>query len=178
MSNEIILSIAPSLCKYWKVGLKILYIYPFYYQPSPPQICGAIVEEYYMIGWSPSAYTISPMILYCRYFCSHETILIQTRHSGFWRALHTIYMRPIHQGYSIWIKHNTLMLFIPDDWLLQSVYHIHKWHWLKLVLHVTYSYIKRKKMAITRQPNATVGANPNVTKFSKEQNDLKMKDLK
>ena len=32
-------------------------------------------------------------------------------------------------------------------------------------------------MVITRQQNATVEANPSVTKFSKEQNDLKMKEL-
>ena len=32
-------------------------------------------------------------------------------------------------------------------------------------------------MAITRQLNATAEANPSVTKFSKEQNDLKMKEL-
>ena len=32
-------------------------------------------------------------------------------------------------------------------------------------------------MVITRQENATVEANPSVTKFSKEQNDLKMKGL-
>ena len=32
-------------------------------------------------------------------------------------------------------------------------------------------------MVITRQQNATAEANPNVTKFSKEQNDLKMKEL-
>ena len=31
-------------------------------------------------------------------------------------------------------------------------------------------------MVITRQQNATAEANPSVTKFSKEQNDLKMKD--
>ena len=33
-------------------------------------------------------------------------------------------------------------------------------------------------MAITRQKNATAEANPSVTKFRKEQNDLKMKELK
>ena len=33
-------------------------------------------------------------------------------------------------------------------------------------------------MVITRQKNATAEANPSVTKFSKEQNDLKMKELK
>ena len=33
-------------------------------------------------------------------------------------------------------------------------------------------------MVITRQKNATAKANPSVTKFSKEQNDLKMKDFK
>ena len=33
-------------------------------------------------------------------------------------------------------------------------------------------------MVITRQQNATAEANPSVTKFSKEQNDLKMKELK
>ena len=32
-------------------------------------------------------------------------------------------------------------------------------------------------MVITRQQNATVEANSSVTKFSKEQNDLKMKEL-
>ena len=32
-------------------------------------------------------------------------------------------------------------------------------------------------MVITRQQNATAEANPSVTKFSKEQNDLKMKEL-
>ena len=32
-------------------------------------------------------------------------------------------------------------------------------------------------MVITRQQNATEEANPSVTKFSKEQNDLKMKEL-
>ena len=32
-------------------------------------------------------------------------------------------------------------------------------------------------MVITRQKNATAGANPSVTKFNKEQNDLKMKEL-
>ena len=32
-------------------------------------------------------------------------------------------------------------------------------------------------MVITRQKNATAEANPSVTKFSKEQNDLKMKEL-
>ena len=32
-----------------------------------------------------------------------------------------------------------------------------------------------QKMVITRQQNATAEANPSVTKFSKEQNDLKMK---
>ena len=32
-------------------------------------------------------------------------------------------------------------------------------------------------MVITRQKNATTEANPSVTKFSKEQNDLKMKEL-
>ena len=32
-------------------------------------------------------------------------------------------------------------------------------------------------MVITRQKNATAGANPSVTKFNKEQNDLKMKKL-
>ena len=32
-------------------------------------------------------------------------------------------------------------------------------------------------MVITRQQNATAGANPSVTKFSKEQNDLKMKEV-
>ena len=32
-------------------------------------------------------------------------------------------------------------------------------------------------MVITRQQNATAGANTSVTKFSKEQNDLKMKEL-
>ena len=35
-----------------------------------------------------------------------------------------------------------------------------------------------KKMVITRQQNATAEANPSVKKFSKEQNDLKMKELK
>ena len=34
------------------------------------------------------------------------------------------------------------------------------------------------KMVITRQKNATAEANPSVTKFSKEQNDLKMRELK
>ena len=33
-------------------------------------------------------------------------------------------------------------------------------------------------MVITRQQNATAEANPSVTKFSKEHNDLKMKELK
>ena len=33
-------------------------------------------------------------------------------------------------------------------------------------------------MVITRQQNETAEANPSVTKFSKEQNDLKMKELK
>ena len=33
-------------------------------------------------------------------------------------------------------------------------------------------------MVITRQQNSTAEANPSVTKFSKEQNDLKMKELK
>ena len=33
-------------------------------------------------------------------------------------------------------------------------------------------------MVITRQQNATAEANPSVTKFSKEQNELKMKELK
>ena len=33
-------------------------------------------------------------------------------------------------------------------------------------------------MVITRQQNATTEANPSVTKFSKEQNELKMKELK
>ena len=32
-------------------------------------------------------------------------------------------------------------------------------------------------MVITRQQNATAEANPSVTKFTKEQNDLKMKEL-
>ena len=32
-------------------------------------------------------------------------------------------------------------------------------------------------MIITRQKNATAEANPSVTKFSKEQNDLKMREL-
>ena len=32
-------------------------------------------------------------------------------------------------------------------------------------------------MVITRQQNATAEANPSVTKFSKEQNDLKMKEV-
>ena len=32
-------------------------------------------------------------------------------------------------------------------------------------------------MVIARQQNATAEANPSVTKFSKEQNDLKMKKL-
>ena len=32
-------------------------------------------------------------------------------------------------------------------------------------------------MVITRKKNATAEANPSVTKFSKEQNDLKMKEL-
>ena len=32
-------------------------------------------------------------------------------------------------------------------------------------------------MVITRQKNATAEANPSVTKFSKEQNDLKMKEV-
>ena len=32
-------------------------------------------------------------------------------------------------------------------------------------------------MVITRQKNATAEANPSVTKFSKEHNDLKMKEL-
>ena len=32
-------------------------------------------------------------------------------------------------------------------------------------------------MVITRQQNAIAEANPSVTKFSKEQNDLKMKEL-
>ena len=32
-------------------------------------------------------------------------------------------------------------------------------------------------MVITRKQNATAEANPSVTKFSKEQNDLKMKEL-
>ena len=32
-------------------------------------------------------------------------------------------------------------------------------------------------MVITRQQNATAEANTSVTKFSKEQNDLKMKEL-
>ena len=34
-----------------------------------------------------------------------------------------------------------------------------------------------QKMVITRQQNSTAEANPSVTKFSKEQNDLKMKEL-
>ena len=34
-----------------------------------------------------------------------------------------------------------------------------------------------EKMVITRQQNATAEANPSVTKFRKEQNDLKMKEL-
>ena len=34
-----------------------------------------------------------------------------------------------------------------------------------------------KKIVITRQQNATAEANHSVTKFSKEQNDLKMKEL-
>ena len=33
-------------------------------------------------------------------------------------------------------------------------------------------------MVITRQKNATAEANTSVTKFSKEQNDLKMKEIK
>ena len=33
-------------------------------------------------------------------------------------------------------------------------------------------------MVITRQQNETVEANPSVTKLSKEQNDLKMKELR
>ena len=33
-------------------------------------------------------------------------------------------------------------------------------------------------MVITRQQNATAEANPTVKKFSKEQNDLKMKELR
>ena len=33
-------------------------------------------------------------------------------------------------------------------------------------------------MVITRQKNSTAESNPSVTKFSKEQNDLKMKELK
>ena len=33
-------------------------------------------------------------------------------------------------------------------------------------------------MAITRKQNITAEANPSVTKFSKEQNDLKMKELR
>ena len=33
-------------------------------------------------------------------------------------------------------------------------------------------------MVITRQQNTTVEENPSVTKFSKEQNDLKMKELR
>ena len=33
-------------------------------------------------------------------------------------------------------------------------------------------------MVTTRQQNATAKVNPSVTKFSKEQNDLKMKELK
>ena len=33
-------------------------------------------------------------------------------------------------------------------------------------------------MVITRQQNATAEANPSVKKFSKEQNDLKTKELK
>ena len=33
-------------------------------------------------------------------------------------------------------------------------------------------------MVITRKQNTTAEANPSVTKFSKEQNDLKMKELK
>ena len=33
-------------------------------------------------------------------------------------------------------------------------------------------------MVITRQKNTTAEANPSVTKFSKEQNDLKMKELR
>ena len=33
-------------------------------------------------------------------------------------------------------------------------------------------------MVITRQQNATAEANPSVTKFSKEHNDLKMKELR
>ena len=32
-------------------------------------------------------------------------------------------------------------------------------------------------MVITRQPNATAEASPSVKKFSKEQNDLKMREL-
>ena len=32
-------------------------------------------------------------------------------------------------------------------------------------------------MVITRQQNVTAEANPSVTKFSKEQNDLKMKEI-
>ena len=32
-------------------------------------------------------------------------------------------------------------------------------------------------MVITRQQNATAKANPSVTKFTKEQNDFKMKEL-
>ena len=34
-----------------------------------------------------------------------------------------------------------------------------------------------KKMLITRQQNETAEAKPSVKKFSKEQNDLKMKEL-
>ena len=34
-----------------------------------------------------------------------------------------------------------------------------------------------KNMVITRQKNATAEENPSVTKFSMEQNDLKMKEL-
>ena len=33
-------------------------------------------------------------------------------------------------------------------------------------------------MVITRQKNATAEANPSVTKFSKEQNELKMKEVR
>ena len=33
-------------------------------------------------------------------------------------------------------------------------------------------------MVIKRQKNATAGANPSVTKFSKEQNELKMKEVR
>ena len=33
-------------------------------------------------------------------------------------------------------------------------------------------------MVITRQQNATAEANPSVTKFTKEQNDFKMKEIR